>query len=204
MKEINVLYIGGYYSTNIGNAFYNLGIQQVLNSLPKKINLYKTSDVQAYAWGRYNSRNTSSFNPCECFSDMDYIIWSGPMMGIAYVEGWKAVLQKAETIGAKVIFLSAGGNQYTYEEVEAVRKLLAPFHLYALFSRDYETYESYRDLFEYSYNGICCAFYIPEFFKPWKLDLEPYVVFNFEQYREPVFVKADVGFEFADSTWGGN
>ena len=74
-----------------------------------------------------------------------------------------------------------------------MRKLLSNFLLYAIFSRDSETYESYRDLFEHSYNGICCAFYIPEYFQSWELDMEPYVVFNFEQYREPSFVEFEGG-----------
>ncbi len=193
MKELNVLHVGGYSSTNIGNAFYNLGIRHVLKSLPQKINLYETSDKQVYAWSRYNSTSASHFDPCEHFTDMDYIIWSGPMMGKQYVREWGPVLEKAEMMGTKVICLSAGGNQYTNEEVEEVRKLLSKFHLYALFSRDSETYESYRDLFEHSYNGICCAFYIPEYFQSWELDMEPYVVFNFEQYREPSFVEFEGG-----------
>lgn len=189
MKELNVLHVGGYSSTNIGNAFYNLGIQHVLTSLPQKINLYRTSDMQVYAWSRYNSESASHFDPCEHFMDMDYIIWSGPMMSAEYVREWSRVLQNAEKTGAKVICLSAGGNQYTQEEVKEVRELLSKMHLYALFSRDSETYENYKDLFEYSYDGICCAFYISEYFKPWKLDMEPYVVFNFEQYREPCFIE---------------
>lgn len=193
MKELNILHVGGYSSTNIGNAFYNLGIQHVLRTVPKKINLYKTSDMQVYAWSRYNSQSSSCFDPCEHFADMDYIIWSGPMMGTQYVREWSRVLERAEMAGTKVICLSAGGNQYTKEEVEEVRKFLGKFHLYALFSRDTETYENYRDLFEYSYDGICCAFFIPEYFQSWELDMEPYVVFNFEQYKEPCFVEFEGG-----------
>ena len=111
------------------------------------------------------------------------------------VRKWKNILQKANEAGTKIICLSAGGSRYTQEEVEQVREVLQKFDLYALFSRDSETYENYKDLFKYSYKGICCAFYIPEYFKAWKLDVEPYVVFNFEQYREPIFVKAKEGFE---------
>lgn len=203
MREINVLHIGGYSSTNIGNAFYNLGIHHVLSNLNKKINLFTTSDLQEYAWSIYNSRRSSSFDPCEHFIDMDYIIWSGPMFATMDVRKWKNILQKANEAGTKIICLSAGGSRYTQEEVEQVREVLQKFDLYALFSRDSETYENYKDLFKYSYKGICCAFYIPEYFKAWKLDVEPYVVFNFEQYREPIFVKAKEGFEFAGNTWGG-
>lgn len=203
MGEINILHVGGYTSTNIGNAFYNLGIRHVIESLGKEINLFTTSDLQSYAWSRFNSKKASSFDPCECFANMDYIIWCGPMLGTMYVRKWVNILRKANAAGTKIICMSAGGNRYTREEIEQVRSILEEFKLYALFSRDSETYENYKDLFEHSYNGICCAFYVPEYFKPWKLNIEPYVVFNFEQYEEPLFVKADEGFEFAENVWGG-
>lgn len=202
MGEINVLHVGGYTSTNIGNAFYNLGIRHVLKSLGKEINLFTTSDLQSYAWSRFNTKKASSFDPCKYFTNMDYIIWSGPMLGTMYVKKWINILRKANAVGTKIICMSAGGNRYTREEIEEVRSILKEFRLYALFSRDFETYENYKDLFEHSYSGICCAFYIPEYFKSWKLDVEPYVVFNFEQHTEPLFVKANEGFEFAEK-WGG-
>ena len=201
MKKINVLLVGGYWSTNIGNAFYNLGIQKLLMSLNLDVNLFLTSDMQKVFWNQYNSSDASSFNPCEYFENMDYVIWSGPMMTAEYINNWKNLLERAQTAGAKVICLSVGGSQYTKEEVQKVRKCLQELRLYALFSRDHETYENYKDLFEFSYDGICCAFFIPEYFKFWKLDVEPYVVFNFEKFDEPTFVEAEQGFDFMGHIW---
>lgn len=201
MRDINVLHVEGYWSTNIGNAFYNLGIRNILMGLDKKINLYTASDLQEYYWNKYNIKEGQEFNPCEHFANMDYIICSGPMLLDEYLLNWINILHRAKMEGTKVIFLSAGGNQYTEEEKDKARKILKDFSLYALFSRDHETYEGYKDLFEYSYDGICCAFYIPEYFKPWKIDIPPYVIFNFEQYNEPIFIETEGGFEFNGNYW---
>lgn len=199
--EINVLYVGGYWSTNIGNAFYDLGIKELISSLDKEINFHIVSDLQKYAWTRYNSKKAMSFNLCEYYGNIDYLIMSGPMLYADYMNDWKDTLLQVMKEGTKVIFLSVGGSRYTEEEICRVREILRELHLYALFSRDRETYESYKDLFEYSYDGICCGFFIPEYFKPWKLEINPYVVFDFESYDEPVFVESEEGFEFLDSNW---
>lgn len=200
-KEMNILYIGGYWSTNIGNAFYDLGIRKLISSIDKEINFHIVSDLQKYAWAKYNSENAVSFNLCEHYSNIDYLIMSGPMLYPEYMEDWKDTLFQVMKQGTKVILLSVGGNEYTEEEVYRNREILRDLHLYAMFSRDGETYECYKDLFEYSYNGICCAFFIPEYFKPWKLDINPYVVYDFESYNEPLFVEAEEGFSFAGGRW---
>lgn len=200
-KEINVLYVGGYWSTNIGNAFYDLGIKELISSLDLKINFHIVSDLQKYMWSNYNSKKATSFNLCQHYANIDYLILSGPMMYAEYMEDWKDTLLQVMKQGTKVIFLSVGGNMYTEEEVCGVREILKDLHLYAMFTRDRETYECYKDLFEYSYNGICCAFFIPEYFRSWKLTIKPYVVYDFESYNEPVFVEAKEGFSFAGGTW---
>lgn len=201
MDKVKVLYMGGYWATNIGNAFYELGIRHLLNQMESKIELFLCSDVQEYAWAQYNASGVKAFNSCEHFQNMDYLIIGGPMLSKADLTALQSTIEYAKKKGTKVVFLSAGGNAYTDQERREVRDLLGQFKLYALISRDHETFEWYGDLFERSYDGICCAFYIPEYFKPYKLNMDPYVVFNFETYMEPSFVEDMSGFEFAEKKW---
>lgn len=186
----NVLLVGGYYATNIGNAFYEMGIKHVLESI-EGICVHKASDIQDFGWDMYNSKSSSSFNPCCSFKNIDYLILTGPAISEYTLRRWTPLFNHCNQTNTKVMFVSAGGDVYDSDELSITRSILSGIHPYALISRDHYTYEHYNDVFDLAFDGICFASFIPEFFRPYAFDTEPYVVVNFETYVDPRFVKAN-------------
>lgn len=202
MGTIRILLVGGYWATNIGNAFYELGARYLLTHLEKNIELCLASDFSYYYWGKYVAGG-NSFEPIKhSFSEnIDYLVWMGPVFGTDAQDVWDEPLRLANENGVKVIFLSVGGNAYTEAEIEKCRKILKKHKPFALLSRDMETYQAYADCFQYSYDGICTAFWSPLCFHPWKIAVSPYVVYDFESHTEPCFLPDKNGFPLLGQQW---
>lgn len=199
-KNVRILLAGGYWATNIGNAFYELGTRYLLTHLGIAVELCLTSNFAHYYWGGYVS-GKGSFEPIQHYSGIDYLVWMGPVFGTDAQDVWDEPLRRATENGIKAIFLSAGGNAYTEEEIEKCRKVLRKYKPFALLSRDTETYQAYADCFQYSYDGICAAFWSPLCFHPWKIAVTPYVVYDFEAHTEPCFLPDENGFPLLGRQW---
>jgi len=86
----------------------------------------------------------------------------------------------------KILFISSGSVNYNKTEVSIMRSLLRDYPPYVLSTRDEFTYDAYHDLADYSYNGICSAFYSSIHYKHNVLfDNEDFCVYNFEENDEP-------------------
>lgn len=182
MKK-KIAFVGGFWSTNIGNAFYNIGTKYLLKNCFPNDDLYFISDQQNY-FG-HNIYFKKKYFDINSYWDVDYIVLNGPMLNEPSIRYWKSTLKniKKET---KVILLSCGSMRYNEKEYEVVRRFLKKINLFILSTRDTYTYEKYHDLAEYSYDGICSAFFLPEAQKT--LDLGRYgkfVVLNFDKKNEP-------------------
>lgn len=205
-KQITILLVGGYWSTNVGNAFYELGIMYVFNCVDGA-KLIRTTDSQTISWSMWNSPWASPFNPYEkCdIEEVDYVVIAGPMMALKYLRTLEPFLKRCKERDKRIVFISAGGNKYDQNERSQVRSVLKGIIPYALITRDHETYLSYFDLFMHSYDGICFASFIPEFFEPWRVEMAPYIVLDMESNSEPEFIETNVSddrsFLFNNKYW---
>lgn len=206
MPKKSFSYIGGFWSTNIGNSFYNLGCMYLLNQAIPNGEIRFLSDPPGWFWNE-NRKNPKNALDYIGFLKTDYIIISGPALNKQFKNVWGPTLEKLKHKRTKLILMSIGSLEYTNEEEEICRELLKKVPPYILMSRDEQTYEIYKDLAEYSYNGICGGFYAPEIFHPCETDLGDYIVLNFESIPEPVFkigvdnTKSDYHFDFLNNKW---
>lgn len=200
VKMKKILLMGGYSSTNIGNAFYEKGVRYMFSHISDDIVLYNASNLSLYYWGNYR-REKEGFEPIEHIKDFDYIVWMGPIFDASEMKQWKHVLEKAKKYNIKIVCMGAGSFCYSKSEVKEVRNILSNYPFHILMSRDSWTYNAYKEYFSYAYDGVCPAFYSQYYFKKWKIDYSPYVVFDFETYTEPVFMESENGFEFNGRNW---
>ncbi len=70
---------------------------------------------------------------------------------------------------------------------------------YILVSRDQYTYDNYKQFATRAYSGICAAFFVSDAHKPVEMDLENYLVFNFDTIAEPEFNIVDSQESCSDS-----
>lgn len=191
MKKIIIS--SGYYATNIGNAFYDFGVKFVLKKiLGEEVQIILSSDKLDIYWNRLIRKKTAILD-YTAFYKADYVVFLGPVFSIDYLCLQEPSFRKLSELGTKIIFMSAGANQYDKKEYNEVSEFLSKHRLYALISRDSQTYQLYKDFFEYSYDGICCALYCCDYAPKYKLDTDPYVILNFDNCDEPLVVASPDG-----------
>lgn len=200
MEKKNILVIGGYSSTNIGNAFYEMGAKYLFHQMGERFSIHTVSDLSFYYWDKFREK-CEGFEPVEHFSGMDYIVWLGPIFDVQAMSRWKNVLDRAKDNDVKIICMSAGGNKYSDAEVSGCREIMNGYPFHILMTRDTWTYKAYKECFDYAYDGICTAFFSPLCCNAWNMDVDPYVVFDFESHTEPKFIKSSDGFTLNGSKW---
>ncbi len=196
----------GYWSTNIGNAFFQLGAQYALNRAYPGAHVFLIGDQPGY-W------NTRKGNPSNALDyakhlDLDAVVVLGPYVR-PEMEGITGQMLRAQhRKGAKIIVLAAGMMQYDKDTIALSRRLMAecPPHIFT--TRDTETFEALGDLATHAYDGVDVATFVSEVFPRVPTDLEPYMVLNFDQIPEPVIGpkegfsgRVDRTFEFDGREW---
>ena len=185
-KKMVIAYAGGFWGTNIGNAFFDLGCLYALKKTCPEAEIIFTLEQPANYW------QVNGTNPPNALAYLenikaDFLVVAGPMISMSFPSFWRGAMEKLKRQGTKLVLLSAGCNGYDEGEKAVARAFLKEACLYALISRDEYTYDNYKDLARHSYNGICCALFSNDYFRPYDMSFEPYVVFNFETTYEPVF-----------------
>lgn len=198
-----IVYVGGFWSTNIGNAFFDLGCLHALKKACPDADVLFAQEQTSNFWSQngYNPKNSLDYIGA---IDADYIVIAGPMLDKNFEKRWGRSMPSLKKRGTKIVLLSAGAISYDEEEKQLCRKFMEEFKPHAIITRDRSTYDDYHDLSEFSYDGICCAFFSADYFNRYKLNFEPYVVFNFEKMREPYFRRSEQcagSFEFSGSMW---
>ncbi|MFX0097674.1 MAG: polysaccharide pyruvyl transferase family protein [Candidatus Hodarchaeota archaeon] len=116
---------------------------------------------------------------------LDYAVVSGMVFCEEFIKLFGSIFGKLKKNKVKIIINGGGGLYYSDEEIYRFRKFLERIDPYAIISRDEQTFRSYKDLAEYSFNGIDCAFFINNWFTPARLVLPRYVILNFDYHPEP-------------------
>jgi hypothetical protein len=208
MSAPTLAYVGGYWSTNIGNSFFQLGAEYVLRrSFPHAKVVLVSDQPGYYNVDRGNPGN--AFIPVEHLS-IDYLAILGPFLRPEYRRIWGETVERLSSRGVRIMILSAGMMDYSESLVEESREWLARIEPYVLTSRDEETYHNFADLAEYAFNGIDAAFFVSDFYRPLPLDLEEYIVLNFDKTPEPCIsfqgeachqTEEEGVFEYASKVW---
>jgi len=111
----------------------------------------------------------------------DFMVVSGAVLTKDFFNIHRRLLSRVKKNGIKIIFNGAGGNDYSDDEVEFVRKNLEAIEPYALITRDEVAFRKYKDLAEFAFNGVDCAFYLNQYpIKEIELSYPPYVVLTFD------------------------
>ena len=198
-----VAFIGGFWSPNIGNAFFNMGAQYVLNQVFGEDNVTMVFDQPAYI----TQWNTQKGNPPQAIDywahlNVDYVVLLGPVITKAFLNVWKPTLEILKSRGIKYMILSAGMMKYDERVIEGVKEYFKTNPPYVMTTRDSDTFNTFKDFVPNIYDGICFAFFMPECYKPISTDLKPIMAVNFDKIDEPyIYIdepkkNADISFEF--------
>ncbi len=209
MVNKKVAYIGGCWSTNIGNAFFNLGADYVLKQVFDGDGVNMVMDQSAFTpgWKRKRGNIPWAVNYWEHL-DVDYVVLLGPILSEAFLAIWKPTLDVLKERGIRYMILSAGMMKYDDSVISGIKEYFAENPPYAVTTRDRKTYDTFRDCVPRIYDGVCFAFFVPDYYKPFGNDLGDVLALNFDKIDEPhLYVdepgkKADKEFDFDGHHFG--
>lgn len=209
MIDKKIAYIGGCWSTNIGNAFFNLGADYVLKQVFTDRNVNMVMDQSAFTpgWKRKKGNIPWSVNYWEHLC-VDYVVLLGPVISKYFLPIWRETLDTLKSRGIKYMILSAGMMKYDEDTIKEVKEYFKTNPPYVITTRDRKTYDTFCDCVTNIYDGICFAFFVPDYYKPFKTDFNKTIAVNFDKIDEPFIYldkqgsRRDVQFDFEGHTFG--
>ena len=181
-----VAYCTGFWCTNIGNAFFSLGVEHVLKQILGDSNVTVVSDYQTYTTG-YGKRLYPAKQQLEYISmlDVDYVVLAGPVLSKYFLELWKDILIKLEKRGIRYIILSAGMMKMTDEAFAECVSFFEQHRPFALVSRERSTYDAFGKYADHAYDGVCFSFFAPDYYSPASMGDAKRITMNFDKINEP-------------------
>lgn len=195
-----VAYCTGFWCTNIGNAFFSLGVEYVLKQILGEENVTVVSDYQTYTTG-YGKRLYPDHNQLEYLSklDVDYLVLAGPVLSKYFLILWREILVKLEQRGVRYVILSAGLMKMDDDSLKECQGFFKQHPPFALSTRDRKTYEAFSEYADHAYDGICFSFFTPDYYHPCQIEGN-FITLNFDKISEPLIWTDDnaesAAFEF--------
>lgn len=202
---VRVAYSTGFWCTNVGNAFYSLGVEYVLKNILDEENVSVVSDYQTYtsSLGRrlYPVKNHLNYLTK---LDIDYFVLAGPVLSKYFLGLWEDTLVELEAKGVRYIILSAGMMKMNEESLQACSDFFTKHPPYILTSRDRDTFEAFSKYADNSYDGICFSFFAPDYYHAAKIS-DKFITMNFDKISEPFVSATEISggksFEFDGNTY---
>jgi hypothetical protein len=186
MKELNAIYPSSHWGSNIGNVFFHLGGIHLLHSAKKNLIIHQADlhSEKAFFPNKAQIRNDSKYG--NFLGAADILVLDGPMFDENFSTLFEPMLKNAKKLKLKTFLISTGGITYSKKEIAHCREILKKYPPYVLTTRDSDTYDNYKDLAENSYNGICTAWFCPDYYPGYNTPLiEKYISLTFDHTCEP-------------------
>lgn len=196
----------GYWSTNIGNAFFQLGAVYALQKAYPQAHVFPVGDQAGY-WSTSKGNPPNSIDYAKHL-DLDALVILGPYIRPEMSNIVSDLIRTQHDKGAKIIVLAAGMMQYDQGTIDISRSLMkeCPPHIFT--TRDTETFDALGDLAEFAFDGVDVATFVSDLYPKVPTDIEPYIAMNFDQIPEPAIAPSnmfsgsvDRTFDFEDQTW---
>ena len=179
-------YVGGFWASNIGNSFYNLGALNLLKKVYGEENVYFIPDPPQWLWRVDNNFDFISN------IDLDLIVISGPCLNFNISRVYKTIFDNFKKNNIKIAFISAGASIYTKEEAKFASAFLNNYDVEFIITRDEETFKLHCNTNIRTYNGICTSMFLNDAVNVIPLKKKKtYHIFNFAKSNEPIIEKVN-------------
>jgi len=185
---MKIALVSGAWSSNIGNAFYNLGGIYLL----EKLNVGEVFFVpETPRWRVYNL-TVQDFDLTR-YLEVDLIILNGPCFFYRLKEIFEETFNELKKRGVKIGFISAGMMRYTQEEADEVISFLNKFEPAFITTRDSETFNFFNGKVKNCevYDGICNSMFLNDAVRVPDLNIKDYYIYNFDADHEPIITFED-------------
>jgi hypothetical protein len=177
-----IMFYGGGWPTNIGNAVIGLGAIALLQAAAPSARVINLSGMPRWLFGKEHAHKALDVaGICGC----DLAVFAGMSHCEEFVGVNGPTILKLRERGVPVLLLGTGARLYTAEEKKMYSAFLKQVQPVAVIARDHETYEAYADTVERMVAGIDCGFFVSMAYEPVAVDLPPFVVANFDAGETP-------------------
>lgn len=186
MGKVRILYYGGLWPTNIGNAFIDVGTLYLLKqSCPQAIIHIASRFSRFYAQHRSERRLRllrNEWRPLDIaeHAKVDFVVVAGNVTHTDFIKVEGPAIRSLVKRGAKFVIIGGGCSTYTRHEVDAFKKFMRSIQTYVFVSRDQTSYDALKDAAQVSHPGIDSAFFVSDAIVPIPLNLQDYVVCIFD------------------------
>lgn len=208
-----VALVYGFWGQNIGNAFFNVGGDWILNEVVgDDVHVARIQDQPGYRTFHPQAKG----NPPRDLGLLsrirpDAVVLQGPMLTDTFRALWEPAFRAYAAAGIPVVLLGAALFRFSEEEQAAAAAFLREYPPAIFSSRDHDSYEFVAGLGlpTACYDGIDSAFFVPRAVHNVPMVDEPYFTFTFDRFPEPSVVLGDDAaapsdsrsFEFEDTTF---
>lgn len=198
---MNIGVYAGYWSTNIGNSFFQLGAEYVIKKAFSNANVFLIADEPGYI-NPTKGNPEFSFNPV-LEMDLDVVVILGPFIRPEIYKIISSTLFILKNKGVKIWAMGVGMMDYSPETILKAKEILQKIDPDIFISRDRETYEAFKSVVRNPYDGIDLGFFSSDIYKGTGVNGK-YITLNFDQLPEPI-IKEKIGnqlFEFDGIEYG--
>jgi len=178
------------WSTNVGNAFFNIGCHYLLEQVFPDDQVVFLCDQDAYWDVRTRTTPRNALGLLK-YIRPDYLVLNGCFLTTRFRDMWEETIRALRERGTRFLYLSAGMNEYSQQEIEHCRRFMAEYPPFVFATRDSTTFEHFKDLAEFAYDGIDAALFVNDAVTPLKMDAPPFIVLNFDKLPEPLLAVED-------------
>ena len=184
-----VALVGGQWAQNVGNAFFNLGGEYILERIFGDGQVGFFQDQPNYRTLHDKMKgNPERYVDFVQHLDIDYLVLQGPVLNSWMRVSWEKTFKALKAKGIKVILLSCAFFKFRDSEIAAVKSFLEEYPPALISTRDDRSYGILKDWIPQvpKYNGIDSGYFLNRCVVPFKTQSDyKYIAVNFDRYPEP-------------------
>lgn len=187
--KVRVGLVAGFWSQNIGNAFFNLGGRALLESAGAKVFMVQDSPAYWTFRGEHKGAYDRAWALLENL-DLDLVVLQGPLFTRNFANIWIDTLKHLKSRGINWGILSGGFRSYSDEERQVARSVLNAHEPMFVSTRDCATADTLRVFYPRVRQGVDSAFFLRWAYEPPELDKSTgdFINLCFDHFVEPDFI----------------
>jgi hypothetical protein len=182
----------GYWSTNIGNAFFHFGFRRVLSDALPEASISFCGDTPAY-WNIMRREVPQGAEWAPALVQPDVLFLMGPLLRPEFPSIWKRMMEQMRGAKTRVCLAGLGAMDYSPGVMEACREAFAANPPHAIITRDSAVFEALQGVPCQIYDGVCPAFFVSLAHPKKGVKREAYAVIGCDKTAEPVVEAARAG-----------
>jgi hypothetical protein len=175
----------GYWSTNIGNAFFHYGFRQLLQDAFPMATTRFTGDSPAY-WNVLRREVPPNAEWAPRLLPPNVLFLMGPLLRPEFPAIWSKTIAQMKGTQTRICLAGLGAMDYSPAVMTSCREAFADNPPHAIITRDSAVFDGLQGVPCPIYDGVCPAFFVSLAHPKVGVRREAYAVIGCDKTAEPV------------------